>query len=566
MDLAVCLWRHAMPRRYNLRGQLIRRRTAKARVRPLKPLDGLNPIVVWLDLESSGEVRGDGSDQRLAPLCDRWSPWGSDPLAASVGEGTGVLAGPHAQTATRKTRPMGKGNFFLGLHLRSLCPVDRCSVHWTGWRGERFQRAARPRISPLHDKGACVAQPGAPPFPALANGQARAQRGACPGIPGVTGTQVQLRTERSKAVSGQRPISTSIPAGGTSACKIGTRREGRKVSMLDRSVGEENDLRLLLGGDTMLGRGVSEWLAKRPTEAPLRALHPVIKGADLFAVNLECAITSRGTVFQGAPKAFYFRARPKATDTLQAAGVHLVSLANNHALDAGEEGLRDTLAHLATKGIQSAGAGPSLKQAQAPAILERRGLSIGLLSCCDHQADFAAGAESPGIWYLDLWGEGDWEPLLVRVGDLADRTDLTIVALHWQPNWVPRVKRTVRELAGELAAAGADVIWGHSPHHFQGVEWFGASVCFYASGDLVDDYALEPTYRNDRQLLFEVRAGEEGVRGVRARPLKLKYARTALAEGEDWRWIRERFATMCAQVGSRVEEVEEGGWLRALRA
>ena len=97
---------------------------------------------------------------------------------------------------------------------------------------------------------------------------------------------------------------------------------------------------LLFGGDTMLGRKVNEVIHREGPAYPLAALASVTRAADLFLVNLECAITARDLRYSGPEKAFYFRADPVAAETLRLAGIDLVSLANNHALDADYDGLR----------------------------------------------------------------------------------------------------------------------------------------------------------------------------------------------------------------------------------
>lgn len=319
-------------------------------------------------------------------------------------------------------------------------------------------------------------------------------------------------------------------------------------------------LRLLLGGDAMLGRGVDEAIARHGIDRPLAGLREFLAGADLFAVNLECAITAADTWYQGPAKAFYFRARPPAAELLRRAGVGLCTLANNHALDAGPEGLLDTLRLLRAQGIASAGAGPDADAAWAPARLEVAGQRLGVLACCDHQAEFAAGPHTPGIAYLDLTDRAQVDALLARVRRLTAAVDHAIVSLHWQPNWVPAVTAGYRSLARRLAEAGARLVWGHSPHHFLGVQWFGASAVLYSTGGLIDDYAVDAEFRNDLQLLFEVGLAPDGLEHVRALPLRLDLARTAPAAGADRQWIAHRFAAQCAGHASRVDD--DGVWLR----
>src|ERR671936_2919120 len=109
---------------------------------------------------------------------------------------------------------------------------------------------------------------------------------------------------------------------------------------------------------------------------------------------------------------------------------------------------------------------------------------------------------------------------------------------------IPRV----RETAAALVAAGATLVAGHSAHVFHGV---GGRV-LYDLGDFFDDYAVDPLLRNDLGLLFLVDLDESGPRRLEAIPLKLDYCHTRLAEGEDAKWIRQRFRRACAALGTEV--------------
>ncbi|AEB11875.1 CapA family protein [Marinithermus hydrothermalis] len=309
----------------------------------------------------------------------------------------------------------------------------------------------------------------------------------------------------------------------------------------------------MLGGDAMLGRGVARVIATRGPAHPLGTLSPLTRQADLFGVNLECAVSARPRVYRGPKKAFYFRAPPAALEALTHAGVGLVTLANNHALDADLEGLGETLQALEARGFAHAGAGAHLEAARAPAVLEVRGVRIGIIACCDHQPDFAARPARPGTHYVNPHDPKALARLLQGVADLAERVDHVIVSYHWQANWVPAPAPVYRTLGHSLLEAGARVVWGHGPHHFQGVEWAEGGVILYATGDLLDDYAVHPHFRNDRQLLFEVELTPQGPTAVRAYPLVLEFGRTWFATGPEQAWILERFAEACRIVKSRVE-------------
>lgn len=315
---------------------------------------------------------------------------------------------------------------------------------------------------------------------------------------------------------------------------------------------DPGSLQLLLAGDVMLARAVSQVVREHGPDYPLGALEPLTRNADLVLANLECVLTARTETFAGAPKAFYFLADPAAGKVLASAGVDFVSLANNHTLDAGPEGLADTLAELDRLGIASAGAGVDLDAASAVRALDANGMKVGVLSVCDHQEDFAATDRRPGIHYLDLRDSGARRHLIDRVRSEAARFDHLIVSLHWLPNWVSSVPVANRALADELVGAGARVLWGHSPHHVLGTEWWPTGVTLYSTGDLLDDYAVDPVHRNDCQFVYVLDLVPGAVKRVRAFPILLGVGRVLRADEQARLWLEARLRAACQPLGSVV--------------
>jgi poly-gamma-glutamate capsule biosynthesis protein CapA/YwtB (metallophosphatase superfamily) len=312
-------------------------------------------------------------------------------------------------------------------------------------------------------------------------------------------------------------------------------------------------MRLALAGDTMLGRGVAQRLAEA---APESLFAPEVvdaaREADLFVLNLECCISERGAPWPDQEKPFFFRAPPAATGTLVHLGVRCVTLANNHALDFGEEALLDTIEHLDAAGIAHVGAGPDATTARTPAMLESDGFRLAVLGTADHPADFAAEDGRPGIAFSDLReGVPAWLPTAIR--SARSEADAVLLTPHWGPNMTPEPVPHVRQAAETLIEAGATLVAGHSAHVFQGVT---GSVLFDL-GDFIDDYAVDPFLRNDLGLLFVVDVGPEGPRRLEGVPLRLDFCSTRLAEGDDREWIFRRFREACSAFG--VEVAEERG-------
>jgi poly-gamma-glutamate synthesis protein (capsule biosynthesis protein) len=306
-------------------------------------------------------------------------------------------------------------------------------------------------------------------------------------------------------------------------------------------------MKLALAGDTMLGRMVAERLAQVPPGALFAGeVVEVAREADLFVLNLECAISDRGERWADPDKPFFFRAPPVATEALAVLGVDAVTLANNHALDYGPVALLDTIRHLEAAGIAHAGAGSDEGAARAPATLRAGDLSVGLVAVTDHPADFAAGPERAGVNYAHLRrGVPGWLVDTIRGLD----TDVVLVSPHWGPNMVTEPLRHVRSAAGELRAAGATLIAGHSAHVFHGV----AERVLFDLGDFIDDYAVDRQLRNDLGLLFLVTFDDARPVRVEAVPLFLDYCHTRLATGDDAEWIARRFESACAAMGTAVE-------------
>jgi poly-gamma-glutamate synthesis protein (capsule biosynthesis protein) len=290
----------------------------------------------------------------------------------------------------------------------------------------------------------------------------------------------------------------------------------------------------------MLGRAVAEELGRRPPDSLVDpAIVEITRAADLFVLNLECCVSERGEPVPG--KIFTFRAPPSAIETLQHLGVDCVTLANNHALDYGLDALRDTFAHLREAGIAYAGGGEDVEEARSPVVV--RGLPI--VAFADHEHSFAAGPDRPGIAFADLRsGLPPW---------LRECAAGALVCPHWGPNMARSPIRQVHAAARELAAAGAALVAGTSAHVFQGVE----GNVLYDLGDFLDDYATDPVLRNDLGLLFLVELEPDGPRRIEALPLKLEYAFTRPARGDELDWIRQRFQDACGQLGTEVRE-EEG--------
>ncbi|MEV8443282.1 CapA family protein [Actinosynnema sp. NPDC051121] len=257
----------------------------------------------------------------------------------------------------------------------------------------------------------------------------------------------------------------------------------------------------------------------------LSGIRPLLEAADLAFGNFEGVFTDTHPVVPGA-------ASYSLTGTRNApglAGLDVVSLANNHAMDAGRPGLADTEAALAGLGIAATGAGPTLADALRPAVLERRGLRVAVVAATavlQHGAEARFGVPgvaplraddcylpaypggcAPGLAprVVSVLNEGDWEALAAAVGRAREAADVVVASVHWGDHTRPWVLTDHERLCGELLAeAGAHLVLGHHQHMLRGVEAVAGAPVYFGLGHAVFDV---PGY-TDELASFGVRVAE----------------------------------------------------------
>jgi poly-gamma-glutamate synthesis protein (capsule biosynthesis protein) len=236
----------------------------------------------------------------------------------------------------------------------------------------------------------------------------------------------------------------------------------------------------------------------------------VLSAADLAMVNLETAVTTGGTP---EPKAFRFRAPPAAYQAVRAAGVDVVSLANNHALDYGRSGLADTLAHAADAGVATVGAGDDAAAAYAPWLAEVSGVRVaflGLSQVWDLWESWRAEADRPGIAYAMDAGRA-----IAAVEAARAVADVVVVYLHWGEEGNECPVGRMRDLAAALADAGADLVVGTHAHLLLGGGWLDRTYVQYGLGNFL--WWRDDRFSNDTGVLWVTLRGSE-IESVELRP------------------------------------------------
>lgn len=321
--------------------------------------------------------------------------------------------------------------------------------------------------------------------------------------------------------------------------------------------------RLGLTGDVMLGRLVDRYVLADPGRDPASVWGDTLElfgGVDARLINLECVIADAGV--PDPSKVFCFRARPRAIEALQAARVTFAGAANNHVLDFGPDALEQSLGLLRSGGIAVAGAGRTIDEASAPALITAAGVPVAVVAITDNEPGWEAGEDRPGVNFVAYDDGGLRDPYRERLGaalrTARDRAAFVLVCAHVGPNWGPP-SAGMRALAHQLLDLGADLYWGHSNHAVQGVEFHDDRPILYSCGDFLDDYAVDPLERNDLSCFVEVEVAGGRVDGLWLHPVRVDAFRVGRAGAEDARWLFRRLADRCAALGTAIHPDDDRG-------
>ena len=250
-------------------------------------------------------------------------------------------------------------------------------------------------------------------------------------------------------------------------------------------------IRFLAVGDIMLGRNVGKRLQSSTFgyKYAFGSIIELLKKGDIVFANLESPLTSSPHGLSKEKK-IVLKGSPEAIDALNSAGFNLLSLSNNHMLDYYDTGLYDTMKILDENGILYSGAGKSIEDARKPAVIERNGLRIGLLSYTDMaqyiysgspSISFAAGDNKAGV------APREYEAIKEDIARTRSSVDLLAVSLHWGVEESFAVTPAQIDFAHKLLDDGADIILGHHPHQFQGMEIYKGKPIFYSMGNFLFD-------------------------------------------------------------------------------
>lgn len=341
-----------------------------------------------------------------------------------------------------------------------------------------------------------------------------------------------------------------------------------------------NGVRLFLCGDVMTGRGIDQVLPHSTDpvlyESYVKDARDYVRLAERFngkinfpvsfdyiwgdalevweenlphlkLINLETSITTHNEPWPG--KGINYRMHPNNIKVLTAAGIDHCSLANNHTLDWGRQGLEETMQVLKSADIGFSGVGKNKQQSEEAFILNTPNGRVLVFSYGSRSSGipdrWAAEPGLSGVNLLPDLKEKTLKTIKQQVEDKKEPGDIVIFSVHWGSNWGYSIPERHREFSHQLIdQAGVDVIFGHSSHHPLGIEVYNGKLIIYGAGDFINDYegiSGKEEYRGELTLMYfpELDPVNGHLKTLKMVPMKVKKFRLNRADSKNAAWLKK---------------------------
>ncbi len=241
---------------------------------------------------------------------------------------------------------------------------------------------------------------------------------------------------------------------------------------------QSNVVKISAVGDIMLGGTSEPVFQEHGYDYAFAQVKHLFANSDVVIGNLEGPLTHSDTPYD-VDKKFLFKTPPElVAPALKNAGFNLMNLANNHIMDFGEQGMRDTIEALHQHGIQSVGVGSNLEEARRGTSMTVGKYKIGFLSySLTFPKSFWAQEDRAGSAF------GHEHQIRSDVRRMKQSNDLVIVSYHWGKEKAPYLRDYQPTLAHAAIDEGAALVIGHHPHVLQAVESYKQGIILYSLGN-----------------------------------------------------------------------------------
>lgn len=271
-----------------------------------------------------------------------------------------------------------------------------------------------------------------------------------------------------------------------------------------------------------------------------------MRAADVFMINNEFPFSTRGEPLEG--KQYTFRADPKHVGIYNEIGVDLVSLANNHAYDYGNDALLDTFDTLDGAGIPYVGAGRNIDEATNPVYVIANGMKIAIVSATQIERNLPTHTKEATPSSAGVLRCLDPSALLKVIEEAKENSDFVILYIHWGTEGSEEIDWLQRDQAIVYAKAGVDLIIGNHTHCLQQLDVVEGVPVVYSLGNFWFNSKAQDT------CLIEASFNKDGIESMRFIPCRQENCRTTLLAGAE----ADRVLNYMRSISPNVEIDAEG--------
>lgn len=288
--------------------------------------------------------------------------------------------------------------------------------------------------------------------------------------------------------------------------------EGETFALMQN--GEEETIHLGFVGDMMFDRGVQSHILRYGGGDPdfsFEKIQTHLKTFDVLFGNLEGPASDQGAD-QGS--VYSFRMSPTVVSALARVGFSVVSVANNHMGDFGEEAMADTFRRLDDASIVYSGGGMTSAEAYDPKTITVRGTRISFLAFSEFGKNYLEAKEyGPGIAVISR------ESLQTSITRAKETSDVVVVSFHFGDEYESEPNDYQKEIAHLAIDLGADLVVGHHPHVVGPLVRYKEGYIAYSLGNFIFDQNFSRETMEGAVLEVELRGAR--ITGAKLTPIRI---------------------------------------------
>lgn len=237
-----------------------------------------------------------------------------------------------------------------------------------------------------------------------------------------------------------------------------------------------DEISIFISGDFSPRHRASEVIRNKEFTLLYGDVLPYIQKADISITNLESPLIDDGIpIPKTGPN---LKSSIESVEALKYAGFDMVTLANNHMMDYGAEGLYSTISTCENNGIRCIGAGRNFIEASKICYFERKGKTIAFINCCENEWSTTVDA-NPGCNPLNEVN------IYYQIQEAKANADFVILIIHGGHETYELPSPRMKKLYRWFIDLGADAVIGHHTHCYSGSEVYKNKPIIYSLGNFI---------------------------------------------------------------------------------